>query len=46
MAVETTTQTFCDEGFFDIYDNADEVLKDYPLTEVKIRRKPSSDQKM
>ena len=39
-AVKMTVQKHYDKGFFDNYDNADEVLKDYFFVE---RRKPDLD---
>ena len=41
MAVKTTIQKLYDSGFFDSYDNAEEVLKAYlPIDEVKERHRP------
>ena len=40
QAVKTTTQIVYDKELFDIYDNADEVLKDYLLFENNERRNP------
>ena len=39
--MKTNIQIFFDKGLFDIYDNADEVLKDHLFTGVKDRRRPS-----
>ena len=38
-AVKTTIQILYDKGLFDKFDNTDEVLKDYLLTEVNQRRR-------
>ena len=42
-AVRTTLQFFYDKGLFDIYDNADQVLKNILLVEVNDRRTPDLD---
>ena len=42
-AVRTTLQFFYDKGLFDIYDNADQVLKNILLVEVNDRRRPDLD---
>ena len=43
-AVKTTKQKFYDEGLFDNYDNADELLKDFFLKEYNDRRRPDSEE--
>ena len=42
-AVKTTIQIFFDEGFYDKYDNANEVLKVYLSNEVNERSRPDLD---
>ena len=39
-AVRTTKEILYDKGLFDIYDNADQIIKDYLLVEVNDRRRP------
>ena len=43
-AVTLTIQLFYDEGMFDSYDHAGQVIKDYLLIEVLNRRKPDLDE--
>ena len=42
--VKTTVKKICDLGLFDIFDQADDVLKDYLLSEVNERRRHGLEQ--
>ena len=41
--MKTTIQVLYNKRFLDNYDEADEVLKDYQLTEVNEKRRPDLD---